>query len=159
MNCDQCETPLVHGTCAACEAEDRMFAAYVKNIAIPPMWNEVDARLRVDARPRRIGWMLTAAAMAGIVIAALIALHAPHGGSSEPSRAAGLAVARYRAAIARLEPRANSAVAALLPEMNTAIRTAERTAARAPDDPTAVTNLVAAYDAKLQMLRANIHDE
>ena len=148
MNCEQCDTPLVAGRCPACEAEDRMYAAYAASIEVPALWSAIDARVR----QRRAQWIpLAAAILVAVVIAAVVALRGRHRGSSPLD----VAAASYRTAIARLEPRATRDVAALLPNMNTAITAAVRAAAARPDDPFAVTNVVAAYDAKLQLLRTN----
>jgi hypothetical protein len=107
-----------------------MFAAYAREIEVPPMWNAIEAQL---PRRRTLHWPAALAAAALLVLV--------------------VAAAHYRAAIGRLEPHAPRAAAALLPPLTAAIDEAEWQARRAPDDPIAVTRLVAAYDAKLQLLR------
>jgi NAD-specific glutamate dehydrogenase len=150
MNCIECGEPLQTETCAACADEKRMYAAYRGAIEVPPMWSGIEERVR---RPR---WRvpLAAAAMIGLMMmtATLFLLRAPR--ATSPSHVAAVAAAHYRVAIAKLERRADP----LLPQLTSAIGEAERAVSRQPDDPVAVTSLVAAYDAKLQLLRTTVDD-
>jgi hypothetical protein len=154
MTCPDCGSPLPAGAarCDACARDDAMFAAYARGIDVPPMWDAIEARL--PRRRRVVGWpaALAAAALLALVVAGALVLRAPAPPPRDASPAS-VAAARYREAIGRLEPRAPRATAALLPPLTAAIDEAEREARRAPDDPIAVTRLVAAYDAKLQLLR------
>jgi len=149
MTCPDCGVPLADDAtrCDACAREEAMFGAYARGIDVPPMWEAIEARL---PRARRWPAILAAAALLALVVAGALVLRRPTPSSTSP---ASVAAAHYREAIRRLEPRAPKAAAALLPPLTAAIDEAERAARRVPDDPLAVTRLVAAYDAKLQLLR------
>ena len=156
MNCIECGEPLETETCATCAAEEKMYAAYQSAIAVPPMWSGIEGRIR---RPR---WRmpLAAAAMVGLLMiaATLFLVRAPQR-NAPPLRTAAVAATRYREAITKLETHSASSTAApLLPQLNRAIGEAQRAADRSPDDPVVVTRLVAAYDAKLQLLRSNVDE-
>lgn len=150
--------------------EDEVYATYAARIEVPEMWSAVEARIRRASVRRERVRRFSLAAAAAIVLAVLGVL-----ATREPSKPAVRPVAvrdvsspaaevsmHYQVAIARLEggvqqsarndPRA-AAAAAALPELTRAIATAERAAASKPADPVAVTRLVAAYDAKLEVLR------
>jgi hypothetical protein len=151
MNCIECGQPSPAETCAACAAEDRMYAAYRQSIVVPPLWSGIEKR----TRPRRWQMPLAAAAMIAVLMiaATLVLLRAPR--TAPPPSVATIAAAHYRIAIANLERRTADP---LLPQLTAAIAAAERNAARMPSDPVEVTRLVAAYDAKLQLLRATAND-
>jgi hypothetical protein len=149
MTCPDCGGPLPDD----CARENEMFAAYARGIEVPPMWEGIEARL--PRRERTFGWpaLLAAAALLAIVTAGVLVLR---GRTAAPAASpAALVAEHYREAIRRLEPHAPRGAAALLPPLTAAIDEAEREARRRPDDPIAVTRLVAAYDAKLQLLRTN----
>jgi len=152
MTCPNCEEPMPDGAarCDACAREEAMFAAYASTIEVPPMWNAIEARLPRRAPVLRWPAALAAAALLALVVAAALMWRRPAPHVAPVSAAA----VHYREAIGRLEPHASRAAAALLPPLTAAIDEAERQAGRTPDDPIAVTRLVAAYDAKLQLLRA-----
>jgi hypothetical protein len=135
--------------CDACTRENAMVAAYARGIEVPPMWEAIEARLPRRRRALRWPAALAAAALLALIVTATLLLRRP----APRVAPASVAAAHYRAAIGRLEPHASPAAAALLPPLTAAIDEAERQASRAPDDPIAVTRLVAAYDAKLQLLR------
>ncbi|HYI12754.1 MAG TPA: hypothetical protein VEK57_27135 [Thermoanaerobaculia bacterium] len=167
--------------CAGCvhelsllQREDEVYAAYAARIEVPEMWGAVERRLRRGVSPwrKRVRWISLAAASLALIALAVIttSTRPPRNPVAVAVRAvpgpAGEAVARYRIAIARIEggirqrakddPRAAAAVAAL-PELTVAIGAAETGVAAAPADPIAVTRLVAAYDAKLEVLRGAAH--
>ena len=125
------------------ESEDAMYAKYRASIEVPAMWEGVESRLR--ARRRRWPYAMLAAAAALVLITTLIVTRAPR---STPVNA----MAHYDHAIRHIEPRAKTN-AALIRDLNNAIAEASREAERAPDDPIAVTRVVAAYEAKLAVLR------
>lgn len=182
MNCTECGTPVAGASdetrCAACASEEAMYAAYTREIAVPPMWEAIEARLQQEPlqeewrqRASRRARPLFATAAAAVAAIALVTVgmmavrtmtfdgHAPQlEGSQRNASPALIAAAHYRQAIEKLEPNAGAAASALLPPLTSAIDAAERDAALAPDDPLAVTRAVAAYDAKLQLLRAYAHD-
>ena len=141
MNCEECGAPAETALCAECARENAMYARYRDAIEVPAMWDAVEWRLRA----RRWSRVLLAAA-ALIVVAILFIRRSPEA----PVPANQDVVAHYRAAIQKLEPDASAS--ALMPEINAAIARAE-TSARA-GDPLAASRVVAAYDAKLQLLRS-----
>lgn len=136
MNCEECGA-----TQCACAAEDAVYAAYARSIDVPPLWDGVVRRIERE-RARR--WWL--AAVAAVILIAIFVIRKP-----EPTGAMADAREHYQRAIETLEPHASSTP--FVAELNAAIEDANRAAARAPDDPMAVTRLVAAYDAKVRLLR------
>lgn len=144
MNCIECGELSETETCAACTNENAMFAAYRGSIEVPPMWPAVERRIR-----RRSTVSLAAAASIALLLIAAAAFLVRR---PVPTTPAADVVAHYRAAIANVHSDAAP------PRLNAAIDAAERGAARAPNDPVEVTRLVAAYDAKLQFLRATAND-
>jgi hypothetical protein len=149
MTCIECGQPSQAETCAACAAEETMYAAYRESIDVPPLWNGIEQRIR----PRSRFNLAVAAVVAALLLsAAVVLLRVPR---NMPSPATNAAAAHYRAAIAKTYADSDTP---LLPQLNRAIATAERAAARDPNDPIEMTRLVAAYDAKLQLLRATAND-
>ncbi|MBV8543169.1 MAG: hypothetical protein JO093_00205 [Acidobacteria bacterium] len=149
MTCIECGQASPTETCAACAAEETMYAAYRESIDVPPLWSGIEQRIR----PRWRFNLAAAAAIAVLMIStAFILLRSQR---NVPSPATNDAAAHYRAAIAKTQA---DRATPLLPQLNRAIATAERAAARAPNDPIEVTRLVAAYDAKLQLMRATAND-
>jgi hypothetical protein len=149
MTCTECGQPSPTERCAACTAEEAMYATYRESIEVPPLWSGIEQRIR----PRSRFNLAAAAAIAALLIpAAVILLRSPRNVASPAMNDAAL---HYRAAIAKTH---TDPAAPLLPQLNHAITAAERAAARAPNDPIEVTRLVAAYDAKLQLLRATAND-
>jgi hypothetical protein len=150
MNCIECGQPSPIETCAVCVAEERMYAAYRSAIDVPPLWSGIEARIR----PHSTFNLAAAAAIALLLIgAAVILMRTPR--EAPPRTAATEAAIHYRAAIAKLP---YDPAAPLLPRLTDAIGAAERAAARDPNNPVQVTRLVAAYDAKLQLLRTTADD-
>ena len=151
MNCTECGELSDTETCAACANENAMFAAYRGSIEVPPMWVGIEKRIRKHSTFNIQHSTFNIAAAAAITVmligAAVVLMRTP-----PPRPAAIEAAAHYRAVIAKLPS------APLSPELDVAIAAAERGAARAPNDPVEVTRLVAAYDAKLQFLRATAND-
>jgi hypothetical protein len=125
--------------------EDAMYAAYAQSIEVPPMWDAIETRLR----PRRSPWRaaLAMAAMLTVIVAIFVA-------RDRSETPASIVAAHYRDAIAARHASADAAT--LLPRLDASINTAEQHANA--DDPIAVTRVVSAYDAKLQLLRATSHD-
>ena len=164
MTCEDCGSAVTSASgeprCAACANEAAMYAAYARSIEVPPMWEAIAARVQRDARRRRITFrtFAIAAAFAAAVVA-MVAMRLWNFSGAAPRNEAPLTVAaaHYREAIRKLEPKAGRATR-LLPQLTAAIEAAERAAAHSPDDPVAVTRVVAAYDAKLQLLRAAAYD-
>jgi hypothetical protein len=149
MTCIECGQASPTETCAACAAEETMYAAYRESIDVPPLWSGIEQRIR----PRRRFNLAAAAAIAVLLIsAAFMLLRSPR---NVPASAPNDAAAHYRAAIAKIH---TDRATPLLPQLDRAIATAERAAARAPNDPIEMTHLVAAYDAKLQLMRATAND-
>jgi len=150
VTCDECGEVMANGVCDACARENAMYVRFAAETRVPPMWEGIASRLR--ARPRRrYVWraaLAIAAAVAVITIAVIV---------RAPKPPASLVSTRYQRAIAALEPSAN-ANTALLADLTKAIGEAERNAAAAPNDPIAVTQLVAAYDAKLEVLRTATYE-
>jgi hypothetical protein len=144
MNCIECGELSETETCAACANEDAMYAAYRGSIEVPTMWPAVERRIR-----RHSAVSLAAAASIAILLIAAAALLVRR---PVPATPATEVAAHYLAATANF----HSDAAPL--RLNAAIAAAERGAARAPNDPVEVTRLVAAYDAKLQFLRATAND-
>jgi hypothetical protein len=144
MNCIECGELSATETCAACANENAIFAAYRDSIEVPPMWPAVESRIR-----RRSTISLAAAASIALLLIASAVFLIRRPVTATPATDVAT---HYRAAIANL--RSDAAP----PRLNTAIDAAERGAARAPNDPVEVTRLVAAYDAKLQFLRATAND-
>jgi hypothetical protein len=131
-----------------------MYAAYRQSIDVPPLWSGIEERIRRHStfNIQHSTFNIAAAAAIALVLiaAAAFLLRAPRTKPAE--HVATIAASHYRAAIAKLHsPPAP-------PELDAAISTAERAAARNPNDPVEVTRLVAAYDAKLQLLRATADD-
>ena len=130
-----------------------MYAAYAGAIEVPAMWDAIAAR--VDRRPRRFAWQFAAvAALFAVVVSALVFM--PRRSGTASSTPGVIAMAHYRAAIARVEPHGRRDP--VLDDLRTATRTAEVAASHAPNDPLAVTRAVAAYDAQLQVMRAVHYD-
>lgn len=172
MNCTECGELLESGECAACareaellRREDAVLAAYAAETEVPPMWRDLEARIRRDAvrRPApRHTWRFTLAAAAALIIVTLGAItvfrrQAPTAFTEAPEPAA-VASMKYEAAIRRVESRLRTRPA-LVPELTRAIDDAKRAVAVAPHDPIAVTRLVAAYDAKLDLLRDAAYEQ
>ena len=135
------------------EREDALFRAYAAETAVPPMWSGIEARLRRDAFRRaaqRRVWTLGLAAAASVIVVVLA--------FRRPASPVALATAQYESAIHRIESRLETPPP-LLSELTTAVDAAKRSAASAPDDPVAVTRLVAAYDAKLDLLRSAVYEQ
>jgi uncharacterized Zn finger protein (UPF0148 family) len=157
MNCTECGSvlPDANGVaiCAACAREDAMYAAFARSVDVPPMWEAIERETRTRQAPWRVA-LAAAAAIALLMLGAIVLRRVP------ASRETPVIVAatHYRDAIARLERHARGDEAALLPQLSGAVRDAESAAVRAPDDAEAVTRVVAAYDAKLQMLRRSGDD-
>lgn len=149
MTCVECGQASPTETCAACTAEETMYGAYRESIDVPLLWSEIEQRIR----PRsRFNFAIAAAIAVLLISASFILMQVPR---NMPSPATNDAAAHYRAAIAKTHADPDTP---LLPQLNHAIATAERAAARTPNDPIEVTRLVAAYDAKLQLLRATAND-
>lgn len=151
MTCDECSAPMTNGKCERCAAEDAIYASYRASIAVPEMWSAIDSRLRPRAFPWRM-WAI-AAALVLACIAAIITLRAP---KPVPDPVT-LVAAKYDRAIQALQPHAQTN-AAVLGDLDRAVDQATRAAAQSPNDPIAVTRLVAAYDAKLEVLRATTYE-
>ncbi|HKR65320.1 MAG TPA: hypothetical protein VJZ00_16430 [Thermoanaerobaculia bacterium] len=130
--------------------EDALYEDYIRGIEVPPMWDAIEARIRAGGAPGALARRPTAEAAVATLAAAAMLL------------AAILTIVRldrtlpnvsshYQRAIAQLER--DAPPSPMMFELTRAIAVAERAAADAPNDPVAVTRLVDAYDAKLQMLR------
>lgn len=172
MNCVDCgvliETEAESSRCAECARENAMYAAYSAGIDAPAMWDALEQRIEHEHHRERWRSRIAFAAVAAValfVIGTLVFERrmtqpiASTGSAPAVSQPApvSLAVAHYRAAISTLERKSGTAVP-LTSELSVAIAEAERTARVNPDDPVAVTRLVDAYDAKLQVLRATVYD-
>lgn len=142
MTCTECRSPSATEICADCARENAMFAAWRDSIEVPAMTFH-------SPRPRNTWWLAAAAAAVIAVVIGVVSLRRVPPAPGTPD-----AAAHYRRAIARAAPHAASIPFAA--ELDAAIRNAERTAE--PGDPIAVAHVVAAYDAKLQLMRRTAHD-
>jgi outer membrane murein-binding lipoprotein Lpp len=168
MNCPECQEPFDGRDCEVCRREQALYSAYAASIAVPDLWPAIEARIAARWRPSH-SWRLplAAAATIALLIAGGIAIRKQAPPTPATLDPVSTAAAHYEVAIARLEPavrsRASSAevagTLALLPQLSDAIRIARQQASRAPDDPAVATTLIAAYDAKLQLLRSITYEQ
>ncbi|HKS24309.1 MAG TPA: hypothetical protein VJZ76_16025, partial [Thermoanaerobaculia bacterium] len=63
--------------CDACARENAMFAAYAREIDVPPMWETIEARLPRERRVLRWTAPLAAAALLALVVGAALLLRRP----------------------------------------------------------------------------------
>jgi hypothetical protein len=156
MNCIECGEASQAEVCEACATENAMYAAYRESIDVPPLWSAVDRHIRHSTfNIQHSTFRIAAAAILGVLMLAAIALITRTPGKMQPRPVAIDAATHYRAAIAKVS---SGSAQPLLPRLTAAISTAERAVARNPNDPVEVTHLVAAYDAKLQLLRTTADD-
>jgi hypothetical protein len=134
-----------------------MYAAYRQSIDVPPLWSGIEKRIRKHStfNIQHSTFNIAAAAVIAVVLLAAAVLLLRERPRKFPRPAAIEAAVHYRAAIAKLH---SNPPQPLMARLTGAIGTAERAAALSPNDPVEATRLVAAYDAKLQLLRATADD-